>query len=321
MIDGCGGPLTSFYCLTGTPVGSLSPRCLIRLQEMWAEGTTQRWWSGDVFSALRVLQIPKTRLSGLGSTVADARRASMTSHAATVWLFSRFYAVPVWVFQAETAGVVTEAGAWQSPVCTHQHCLQPHCMLEGVYAAALSPLSQRQQRPRIGVISQTQSISIGTAAAPTLPAFSAILSASCFSSCLQRLRRVQVSSRALFVVCMYLGLLEVRYTVPRRHLLQLLTHQGGSAGSAGVIWSSLSFEPNILHRPISLAVAFRMPIPLARDEMVTFSLPGFWRALGSGFLNGGPAIDDEYRCVCDMFYFRVGWRDVMARPPSHDDSK
>jgi len=64
---------------------------------------------------------------------------------------------------------------------------------------------------------------------------------------------------------------------------------------AGLLWSSLAFEPRILHAPISLKVAFRMPIPLARDEMVIFSLPGFRRDGGSGFLSGGPAVDDDYR--------------------------
>ena len=102
----------------------------------------------------------------------------------------------------------------------------------------------------------------------------------------------------------------------RLHLLQWLIHHGGYAGTAGAIWSSLSFEPSILHRPISLAVAFRMPIPLARDEMVTFDLPGFRRAAGSGFFSGGPAVDNDYRLFCEMLCFRVGWRDVMARPPS-----
>ena len=65
----------------------------------------------------------------------------------------------------------------------------------------------------------------------------------------------------------------------------------------GLLWSSLAFEPRILHAPISLKVAFRMPIPLARDEMVIFSLPGFRRDGGSGFLSGGPAVDDDYRFV------------------------
>ena len=40
-----------------------------------------------------------------------------------------------------------------------------------------------------------------------------------------------------------------------------------------------------------------MPIPLARDEMVTLSLPGFRRDGGSGYLSGGPAVDDDYRFV------------------------
>jgi hypothetical protein len=65
----------------------------------------------------------------------------------------------------------------------------------------------------------------------------------------------------------------------------------------GLLWSSLAFEPRILHAPTSLKVAFRMPIPLARDEMVIFSLPGFRRDGGSGFLSGGPAVDDDYRFV------------------------
>lgn len=66
---------------------------------------------------------------------------------------------------------------------------------------------------------------------------------------------------------------------------------------AGVFWSSLSFKPKIHHAPSSLQVAFRMPIPLARDEMVTFALPGFRRDGGSGFFSGGPAVDNDYRLV------------------------
>ena len=48
---------------------------------------------------------------------------------------------------------------------------------------------------------------------------------------------------------------------------------------------------------IGCKVAFRMPIPLACDEMVTLSLPGFRRDGGSGYLSGGPAVDDDYRFV------------------------
>ena len=68
-------------------------------------------------------------------------------------------------------------------------------------------------------------------------------------------------------------------------------------GRPAGLWSSLAFEPRILHAPTSLKVAFRMTIPLASDEMVIFSLPGFRRDGGSGFLSGGPAIDDHYRFV------------------------
>jgi hypothetical protein len=44
---------------------------------------------------------------------------------------------------------------------------------------------------------------------------------------------------------------------------------------AGLFWSSLAFDSRILHAPTILKVAFRMPITLARDEMVTLCLPGF----------------------------------------------
>lgn len=76
------------------------------------------------------------------------------------------------------------------------------------------------------------------------------------------------------------------------------------------MWSSLAFEPNILHKPTNLLVAFRMPIPLARDEMVAFVLPGFQRASGSGFFLGGPAIDDDYRSVRVAYLHGVVFRGV-----------
>ncbi|MGB1604953.1 MAG: hypothetical protein ACPIOQ_70115, partial [Promethearchaeia archaeon] len=82
--------------------------------------------------------------------------------------------------------------------------------------------------------------------------------------------------------------------------------------SNGAIWSSLSFNPKILGAPTSLEVAFRMPIPLAQDEIVTFVLPGFKRESGSGFFSGGAAIDQDYdiywdACAQQLFFTARGY--------------
>jgi len=69
---------------------------------------------------------------------------------------------------------------------------------------------------------------------------------------------------------------------------------------SGSIWSSMSFDPNVIHAPVRLQVAFRMPIPLVRNEMVTFSLPGFRRSIGSGFFSGGADVDADYRWPLDL---------------------
>ena len=98
--------------------------------------------------------------------------------------------------------------------------------------------------------------------------------------------------------------------------------------SNGAIWSSLSFNPKILGAPTSLEVAFRMPIPLAQDEIVTFVLPGFKRESGSGFFSGGAAIDQDYdiywdACAQQLFftargYVAAGETVSLALPASAD---
>ncbi len=90
---------------------------------------------------------------------------------------------------------------------------------------------------------------------------------------------------------------------------------------AGRLWSSLAFEPMILHAPTSVKLTFRMPIPLARDEMVTFSLPGFRRDGGSGFLSGGPdvqglnASNSSNGTTPTLPAVDDDWRFVIVHPP------
>jgi len=67
------------------------------------------------------------------------------------------------------------------------------------------------------------------------------------------------------------------------------------AAAAGIISSSLSYEPRIVHSTIAFSLTFTMPIPLNVGEMVSFILPGFTRVGGSGFFSGGPVLDNYVR--------------------------